>query len=336
MRKDRILLDHGSGGKLSHKLISEMMLPAFDNPLLSQLDDGAVLDMGGQRLAFSTDSYVVDPIFFPGGNIGSLAVHGTVNDLAMCGADPVALSVAMIIEEGFPMVDLQKIVDTMKQAADAAGVAIVTGDTKVVPSGAADGIFINTTGIGKVLEGINVSGANARPGDRILLSGTLADHGIAVLTQREGLRFDSTVISDTAALNHLVRKMFSVSDNIHVLRDPTRGGLGTTLNEIAVASKIGIKIYEDKISIHEEVAGICELLGFDPLYLANEGKLIAMVDPADCEPMLAEMKKDPCGEAANVIGEVVAGHPGKVVMETRIGGSRIIDMLTGEQLPRIC
>ncbi len=336
MSKDRILLDHGSGGKLSHQLISRVMLPAFDDPLLSQLDDGAVLNLGGSRLAFSTDSYVVDPIFFPGGNIGSLAVHGTVNDLAMCGADPVALSVAMIIEEGFPMADLQKIVDTMKQAVDAAGVSVVTGDTKVVPSGAADGMFINTTGIGKVPGDIRVSGANARPGNRILLSGTLADHGIAVLTQREGLRFDSEVKSDTAALNRLVRRMFSVSRDIRVLRDPTRGGLGTTLNEIAVASQVGIRIYEDRLPIHQEVAGICELLGFDPLYLANEGKLIAMVDQPDCEPILAAMKTDPCGQAAVVIGEVVTGHPGKVVMQTRIGGDRIIDMLTGEQLPRIC
>lgn len=336
MSKDRILLDHGSGGKLSHKLISEMMLPTFDNPLLSQLDDGAVLNMDGTRMAFSTDSYVVDPIFFPGGNIGSLAVHGTVNDLAMCGADPLVMSVAMIIEEGFPMIDLKKIVDTMKQTADAAGISIVTGDTKVVPGGAADGIFINTTGIGNVPESVQVSGANAQPGDRILLSGTLADHGIAVLTQREGLRFDSEVKSDTAPLNRLVKKMFSVSNRIRVLRDPTRGGLGTTLNEIAAASNIGIRIFEDKIPIHKAVAGICELLGFDPLYLANEGKLIAMVDPVDCAAMLSEMKKDPRGEAATVIGEVVARHPGKVVMETRIGGSRIIDMLTGGQLPRIC
>lgn len=336
MRKDHILLDHGSGGKMSHMLISEIMVPTFDNPVLSQLDDGAILKINGNRLAFSTDSYVVDPIFFPGGNIGTLAVNGTTNDLAMCGADPLFLSLAMIIEEGFPIADLEKIVDSIKQAADKAEISIVTGDTKVVPSGAADRLFINTSGIGKIPKDVDISGANARPGDRILLSGTLADHGIAVLTQREGFQFNSSIKSDTAPLNHMVRKMCSVSQKIRVLRDPTRGGLGTTLNEIAASSKVGIKIYEEKIPIHEEVAGICELLGFDPLYLANEGKLVAMVAPDHYERIFTEMKKDPYGESASVIGEVVADHPGRVVMETRIGGSRIIDMLTGEQLPRIC
>jgi hydrogenase expression/formation protein HypE len=254
----------------------------------------------------------------------------------MCGADPLFLSLAMIIEEGFPIADLEKIVDSIKQAADKAEISIVTGDTKVVPSGAADRLFINTSGIGKIPKDVDISGANARPGDRILLSGTLADHGIAVLTQREGFQFNSSIKSDTAPLNHMVRKMCSVSQKIRVLRDPTRGGLGTTLNEIAASSKVGIKIYEEKIPIHEEVAGICELLGFDPLYLANEGKLVAMVAPDHYERIFTEMKKDPYGESASVIGEVVADHPGRVVMETRIGGSRIIDMLTGEQLPRIC
>lgn len=336
MRNDHILLDHGSGGKMSHLLVSEIMLPAFDNPILSQLDDGAILNINGSRLAFSTDSYVVDPIFFPGGDIGDLAVNGTTNDLAMCGADPLVLSLAMIIEEGFPIADLEKIIKSMKQAADEAEITIVTGDTKVVPSGAADRIFINTSGIGTIPKGVDISGANARPGDQILLSGTLADHGIAVLTQREGIQFNSSVKSDTAPLNHMARKMRSVSKKIHVLRDPTRGGLGTTLNEIAASSKVGIKIVEDKIPIHDEVAGLCELLGFDPLYIANEGKLIAMVAPDHCERILKEMKKNPYGQSACVIGEVVEDHPKRVVMETRIGGSRIIDMLIGEQLPRIC
>lgn len=336
MRNDHILLDHGSGGKMSHLLVSEIMLPAFDNPILSQLDDGAILNINGSRLAFSTDSYVVDPIFFPGGDIGDLAVNGTTNDLAMCGADPLVLSLAMIIEEGFPIADLEKIIKSMKQAADEAEITIVTGDTKVVPSGAADRIFINTSGIGTIPKGVDISGANARPGDQILLSGTLADHGIAVLTQREGIQFNSSIKSDTAPLNHMTQKMRSVSKKIHVLRDPTRGGLGTTLNEIAASSKVGIKIVEDKIPIHDEVAGLCELLGFDPLYIANEGKLIAMVAPDHCERILKEMKKNPYGKSACVIGEVVEDHPKRVVMETRIGGSRIIDMLIGEQLPRIC
>jgi hydrogenase expression/formation protein HypE len=336
MKTDRITLDHGSGGKISHQFTENLLLPLFDNPILSQLDDGAVLAVGGQRLAFSTDSYVVDPIFFPGGSIGDLAVNGTVNDLAMCGAEPQYLSVGLIIEEGFPMADLERVAGDMAAAALAAGVTVVTGDTKVVPQGAADKVFINTSGIGLVPQGVNVGGGRARPGDRVLLSGTLADHGVTVLTQREQMGFDLDVASDTAPLNKMVQQMLAVCRDIHVLRDPTRGGLGTTLNEIARQSRVGIRIHETRLPVRESVAGLCELLGFDPLYLANEGKLLAIVPAGDSDVVLAAMRQDPAGRHACCIGEVAEGSPGKVFMSTAIGGSRIVDMLTGEQLPRIC
>ncbi len=336
MKTDKILLDHGSGGKMSHSLVTDLVLPIFDNPLLKTLHDGAILDIDGKRLAFSTDSYVVDPIFFPGGSIGDLAVNGTVNDVAMCGAVPLYLSAGLIIEEGFSMGDLEKILNDMKKAAEKAGVKVVTGDTKVVPKGEADKIFINTSGIGLIPEGVDISGENARPGDIIILSGTIGDHGMTVLTQREGLTFDSSLKSDTAPLNHMVARMLSISKDIHVLRDPTRGGVGTALNEIAGKSNVGIRIYEEKIPLKNETAGICELLGFDPLYVANEGKLIAVVDAGCAEEVLSAIKKDDYGKDACIIGEVVSDHSGKVVMQTRIGGSRIIDMLTGAQLPRIC
>jgi hydrogenase expression/formation protein HypE len=336
METEKILLDHGSGGKISHSLTQEILLPVFGNALLEPLDDGAVLEFDGVRLAFSTDSYTVDPIFFPGGSIGDLAVNGTVNDVTMCGATPLYLSVGLIIEEGFPMDDLRRIVRDMGDAAEKAGVMVATGDTKVVPKGAADGIFINTSGIGRILPGIKVSGTNARVGDRILLSGSIADHGATVMIHREGMHFDAPVKSDSAPLNHMVASMFQVSRNIHVLRDPTRGGLGTALSEIAGKSDVGIRIEEDRILVRKEVAGICELLGFDPLYLANEGKLVAFVDPADAEDVLAAMRENEYGKDACIIGEVIDTHPGKVFLKTRIGGTRILDMLTGEQLPRIC
>lgn len=336
MKPDRILLDHGSGGRVSHHMTREMLLPAFDNPILARLDDGAVFTLGGVRLAFSTDSYTVDPIFFPGGNIGELAVHGTVNDLAMCGAEPVYLSAALIIEEGFPLADLRTIVAAMGRAAEAAGVRVVTGDTKVVPRGAADRIFINTSGIGLIADGVEVSGRRARPGDRVLLSGPIADHGVSVLAAREGLSFQTPVVSDTAPLNHMVRRMLAAAPGVRVLRDPTRGGLGTALCEIAGQSGVGVLIDEGRLPVRPEVAGLCELLGLDPLYLANEGKLIAFVAPEDAEAVLAAMRADERGREAVAIGEAVAAHPGKVVMNTRIGGTRIVDMLTGEQLPRIC
>lgn len=336
MKKDKILLDHGSGGKIANNLIADLMLPLFDNPILSRLDDGASLDINGMRLAFSTDSYVVDPIFFPGGDIGELAVNGTVNDISMCGAEPLYLSAGLIIEEGFSMMDLEQILRSMGAAAQKAGVMIVTGDTKVVPRGAADKIFINTTGIGIIPEGIHVSGSLARPGDQVILSGTIADHGVTILAQREGLKFDAPVSSDTAPLNHLVSGMLSACRDIHVLRDPTRGGMATVLNEIASASNVGIRIHENKIPVNKAVAGICELLGFDPLYMANEGKLLAFVEKRHARGVLAVMHEDPLGRDACIIGEVIEAHPGKVIMETRIGGERIVDMLTGEQLPRIC
>ena len=336
MKPDKILLDHGSGGKISHSLTTDMLLPVFDNPILAQLNDGAIFELQGMRFAFSTDSYTVDPIFFPGGNIGDLAINGTVNDVAMCGGDPVYLSVGLIIEEGFSMTDLEKIISEMGMAAETAGVTVVTGDTKVVPKGAVDKIFINTSGIGLIPPNVDIASHHAKPGDQIILSGTIADHGITILTRREGLSFKTSITSDTAPLNHMVKQMLTTGRGIHVLRDPTRGGVGTALNEIAEKSKIGIKIYEEKIPLKKEVAAACELLGFDPLYLANEGKLLAFVCAEDTDAVLAAIKTNPFGKDAAVIGEVVEDHIGKVILETRIGGMRIVDMLAGEQLPRIC
>jgi hydrogenase expression/formation protein HypE len=336
MKADKILLDHGSGGKISHSLTRDLLLPAFDNPALAMLDDGAILQMGGGRIAFSTDSYVVDPIFFPGGGIGDLAVNGTVNDVAMCGARPLYLSAGLIIEEGFAMKDLERVVAQMGQAAKTAGVSVVTGDTKVVPKGAVDKIYINTAGVGIVAENINVSGSNARPGDAVILSGTMADHGMTILTQRGELAFESNVQSDSAPLNHMVADILETDCDVHVLRDPTRGGVGTTLNEIADKSKVGIRIHEERLPVRPEVAGICDLLGFDPLYVANEGKLLAFVPEDQAETVLAAICRSAYGKEACIIGEVVGDHPGRVIMRTRIGGERIVDMLTGEQLPRIC
>ena len=336
MTPKKILLDHGSGGKASHQLISETFLPAFENEILAALNDGAVLEIGEKRLAFSTDSFVVDPIFFPGGCIGDLAINGTVNDIAMCGATPLYLSVSLIIEEGFSVEDLNKILSEMKRAAHKADVKIVTGDTKVVSKGAADKIFINTSGIGIIDDGIHISGQNARPGDKVLISGNIAEHGMTILSNREGLAFETSLVSDSAPLNHMVKKMLSVSKKIHVLRDPTRGGVGTALNEIAIQSKMGIRIYENLVPIKPDVAAICELLGFDPLYVANEGKLIAIVAADDADKVLCAVRESEFGKDARLIGEVVDEQPEQVFMVTRIGGQRIIDMLAGEQLPRIC
>lgn len=336
MKTDKILLDHGSGGRISHNLITDMVLPIFDNSILSQLNDGAIFDFGGGRVAFSTDTYVVNPIFFPGGNIGDLAINGTINDLAMCGATPLYLSAGLIIEEGFSIADLEKILKVMGAAADVAGVKVVTGDTKVVQKGAADRIFINTSGVGLIPENVDIASHKALVGDKIILSGSIADHGITVLTQREGMAFDSSVVSDTAPLNRMVKGMLFVCNDIHVLRDPTRGGVGTALNEIADKSRVGVKIYEEKIPLKKEVAGVCELLGFDPLYIPNEGKLLAFVGADYAEEVLAAIREDEFGKDASIIGEVISDFPGRVLMETRIGGTRIVDMLTGEQLPRIC
>ncbi len=336
MKPDKILLDHGSGGKMSHLLISEMIMPIFDNPVLSKADDGAILDILGKKVAFSTDSFVVDPLFFPGGNIGDLAVNGTVNDLVVCGASPLCMSVALIIEEGFPAADLETILQSMNAAAKAVGIQIVTGDTKVVPKGAADKLFINTSGIGWIPEHVEAGADRVKPGDLILLSGAIAEHGMTILTQRQGLKFDAPLFSDTAPLHHIVKRMVMVSRKVHAMRDLTRGGLGTALNEIAEKSGVGMKIYEDKIPVKPEVMGVCELLGFDPLYVANEGKLIAFVAAEGADAVLSAMKRDKLGKDACIIGEVTDEHPKKIYMTTRIGGSRIVDMLAGDQLPRIC
>ena len=315
---EKVLLAHGGGGTLSHKLIQKMFLPQFDNPLLNAEHDGAVFEMGGNRFAFSTDSYVVQPIFFPGGDIGELAVNGTVNDLCMCGAKPLFISAGFILEEGFPMEDLWKIVQSMQRAAKKAGVQIVTGDTKVVDKGKGDKIFINTSGIGIVGKGTRISPLNAKVGDAILLNGRIADHGIAIMSAREGLTFDTAVESDTAALNGLVESMFDASKNIHVLRDPTRGGIASALNEIAMTANIGIHIEEDNIPITEDVKGACEILGLDPLYIANEGKLLAFVAAEDAGTVLHAMRTHPLGKEAESIGHGVSEHPKNVVMKTTI------------------
>jgi len=333
--KDKILLAHGSGGKLAHELIEKSFVKALANPLLAKLDDSAVFDLSG-RLAFTTDSYVVSPIFFPGGDIGKLAVCGTVNDLAMSGAKPLYLSLSFIIEEGLLQSELEQIVDSVQRAAQEAGVEIVTGDTKVVPKGSADKLFINTAGVGIIAEGVNISGSNARPGDKVILSGTIGDHGIAVMSQREGLSFSTKLESDCAPLGGLVAEMLNASLNIHCLRDPTRGGLATSLNELAKQSKVSIRIEEQKIPLREEVLAACEMLGFDPLYVANEGKLVTIVPAEDADKVLKAMRKNRYGENAAIIGEVRAENPGRVVMKTVLGASRIVDMLVGDLLPRIC
>jgi len=332
---DRILLAHGSGGRLAHQLVEQSFVKALANPILDRLDDAAVFELGG-RLAFTTDSYTVSPIFFPGGDIGKLAICGTVNDLAMSGARPAYLSLACIIEEGLSREELDRVVASIKQAAGEAGVEIITGDTKVVDRGSADKLFINTAGIGAIPPGVNVSGANARPGDKVLLSGTIGEHGIAVLSQREGLRFSTSLKSDCAPLAKLVADMLAASPNIHCLRDPTRGGLATTLNELAAQSSVGIRIEEETVPILEEVLAACEMLGLDPLYVANEGKLIAIVPAEDTGRVLTAMKGSRYGEQAAIIGEVTGEHPGRVVMKTNLGTTRIVDMLTGDPLPRIC
>ena len=331
-----IVLAHGSGGKLSQQLMQSVVLPRFRNELLAPLHDGAIFALDGARLAFSTDSYVVSPLFFPGGDIGKLAVHGTVNDLAMCGARPMYLSVGFILEEGTAMDDFARVVGSMREAADAAGVKLVTGDTKVVDRGKADGIFINTSGIGVIPEGVDISPARALPGDKILLSGEIAVHGIAIMSVREGLEFETEIASDTAPLNGLVEAMLAVGGDIHVLRDPTRGGVTSALTEIAQSAGVGMLIEEARIPIGEEVKGACEILGLDPLYVANEGKLIAVVAPGAAEGVLAAMRAHPLGREAAIIGEVTAEHPAFVLMKTRVGGTRVVDMLSGEQLPRIC
>ena len=332
----QVLLGHGSGGKLSADLVRDVFLAAFHNPILDRLNDQAVIEINGLRLAFTTDSFVVKPLFFPGGDIGSLAVHGTVNDLAMGGAQPLFLSAAFIIEEGFSIDTLHRVALSLQEAAVAAGVQVVTGDTKVVEKGSGDGVFVNTSGLGLIPEGISLSADRARPGDRILLSGPIGDHGIAILAQREGLEFEGPIESDSAPLHSLVADMLAASREIHAMRDPTRGGLSSALNELAARANVGIEIDERAIPVREEVKGACELLGLDPLYVANEGKLVAIVAPGVEDRVLAAMRQHPLGQEAAVIGTVTAAHPRLVTMRTRVGPSRIVDMLAGDQLPRIC
>ncbi len=333
---DKVMLAHGGGGKLSNQLIQKMFISEFDNSMINAMHDGAIFEVNKGRLAFSTDSFVVQPIFFPGGNIGELAVNGTVNDIACCGAVPKYLSLSFIIEEGLPMVDLWKIVQSIKLAAIEANVKIVTGDTKVVDKGKGDKIFINTSGIGVIENNINISPTNCKAGDLIIVNGNIADHGIAIMSSRQGLEFETTIESDTAPLNGLIQDILNVSKNIRVLRDPTRGGLSSALNEIAQSSNLGIEIYENQLPILEEVKGACEILGLDPLYIANEGKVLVFVPKEEADKVLSVMKAHKYGKNSAIIGKLCNEHPKMLRMKTTIGSTRIVDMISGEQLPRIC
>jgi hydrogenase expression/formation protein HypE len=331
-----ILLGHGSGGLLSHDLIEKVFLHHFGNALLSPLEDSALFESPGSLLAFTTDSYVVKPIFFPGGDIGRLAVCGTVNDLSMRGARPLHLSAGFIIEEGLPIGELERVVASMHAAADEAGVTIICGDTKVVERHAADKLFINTSGVGAVTRNIDISVRNAQPGDSVIVSGTVGDHGVTVLSQRQGLQFTSPIKSDVAPLNGLVQEMLAGSPSIHAMRDPTRGGLATTLNEIAKSSRVGIEIEEDRVPVSEAVERACEMLGLDHLYLANEGKLVAVVAKEGTERLLDVMRNHVYGSGASVIGQVTSERPGRVVMRNRYGIKRFVEVLASDQFPRIC
>lgn len=335
MSEGRITLSYGSGGRLTHQLIRDIFVRYLDNPFLSQLNDSAIVKLDG-RIAFTTDSYVVNPIFFPGGDIGRLAVNGTVNDLAMVGAEPLYISLGIIIEEGLLMDELERIVVSVRDAAEEAGVKVVTGDTKVVEKGKADKIFINTSGVGIIPEGIDIRGDRAKPGDLIIVSGTIGDHGIAILSERKGLNFSTNLKSDTAPLNRLVKSMIEITPDIHVLRDPTRGGLASTLNEIAQASNVGLEIYESEIPINKAVKNACDLLGLDPLYIANEGKLIAIVPEEKADLLVDVMRKSQYGKDTKIIGRVTEEHPGIVILVTGLGAKRILHMLSGDPLPRIC
>ncbi len=337
----QIVLGHGSGGKLTAELIDKVFRPAFANPFLDKLDDQAVVQVNGSRLAFTTDSFVVTPIFFPGGDIGRLAINGTVNDLAMSGARPLYLAAAFILEEGLIADDLRRIVESMRDAANEAGVLLVTGDTKVVNRGKGDQIFITTTGLGVIDIPVEISADRACPGDKIIVNGFIGDHGMAIMSQRENLEFEGAIESDCAPLYGLVSSMLEVIGGdglptIHCLRDPTRGGVATTLNEIAGRSRIGMLLQERDIPVRETVKGACEILGLDPLYVANEGKLIAIVAAEAADEIVQRMRQHPLGAAAVAIGEVVADHAGMVLMKTEIGGTRVLDVMFGEQLPRIC
>jgi hydrogenase expression/formation protein HypE len=332
-----VLMGHGGGGRLSRLLLEQVFLAAYGAPDPAQLHDGAVLDVPAGRIAFSTDSYVISPLFFPGGDIASLAVHGTINDLAMCAAQPIALSAAFVLEEGLPVETLWRLARSMGAAAAAAGVPIVTGDTKVVDRGKGDGVYINTAGIGIIPHGVESAPRRVRPGDAVLVSGVIASHGIAVLSVREGLRFETEVRSDSAALHGLVAALLgALGDDVHVLRDPTRGGVASALNEIAAAAGVGIQLDEAQLPVLEEVRAACELLGLDPLYVANEGKLIAIVAPERADAALGALRAHPLGRDAALIGVVTAEPPGRVTQRSRIGGFRVVELLSGEQLPRIC
>ena len=335
-RRGSVDMSHGSGGRAMAQLIAELFVRHLDNPLLAQGNDQASFEVPAGRMVMATDGHVVSPLFFPGGDIGSLAVHGTINDVAMSGARPLYLSASFILEEGFPLGDLERIVISMAEAASEAGVPVVTGDTKVVESGKGDGVFITTTGIGVVPEGIEISGDLAQAGDAILVSGSIGDHGIAILSKRENLEFETEIRSDSAALHHLVEAMLASVPDVHCLRDPTRGGLGTTLNELAQQSGVGMRVDEEAVPIKPDVAAACELLGIDPLYVANEGKLVAICPADDAKALLAAMRGHPLGGDAAIIGEVVADEHGFVQMQTRFGGQRMVDWPAGEQLPRIC
>ncbi|MCL2776702.1 MAG: hydrogenase expression/formation protein HypE [Polyangiaceae bacterium] len=332
----RVDMSHGSGGRAMAQLISELFAAAFDNAYLAQGNDGAILPATNGRLVMATDAHVVSPLFFPGGDIGCLSVHGTINDVAVMGATPLYLSASFILEEGFPLADLKRIVESMARAARDAGVIVVTGDTKVVQQGKGDGVFISTTGVGVLPGGVDLSGDRARPGDCIVLSGTIGDHGMAILSQREGLEFSAPIVSDTAALHGLIAAMLGSGAALRVLRDPTRGGLATTLNEIAKQSGVGMMLDEAAIKVNPPIEAACEFLGLDPLYVANEGKLVAICAPDDRERLLAVMRAHPLAREAGVIGEVIADAHGFVQMTTKLGGRRVVDWLAGEQLPRIC
>jgi hydrogenase expression/formation protein HypE len=337
MNSDLILLGHGSGGRLSHQLLDELIVPALSSHETAAQNDAALLDSTPGRLAFTTDSYVVDPVFFPGGNIGDLAVNGTVNDLAMMGARPLWMSVGLILEEGFGKGELAEILHSMRRAADLAGIRIVTGDTKVVPRGKADRIFINTSGIGVVEHDLEITGANAHAGDSIIVSGTIGDHGVAVMASREGLELGTSIKSDSAPLNSLVSELVAgLGSSIHVLRDPTRGGVATTLKEIALQSGVDLLLREDSLPVKSDVKGVCSILGLDPLYVANEGKLLLFAAPESAAKAIEIMRRNPLGIDAAIIGEVTGKGAGRISLETCSGGYRSVEMLSGEQLPRIC
>lgn len=336
MKQDRILLAHGAGGKLTHDLVEKLFLPSLDNEILASLDDSAIIPTKTARLAFTIDSYVVKPLFFPGGDIGRLSICGTVNDLAMTGARPLGISISFILEEGFPTQDLERIVSSIKEAALEAGVMVVAGDTKVVEHGAAEGVFVTTSGVGLVPDGVDIRGSRARPGDIVIINGPIGDHEIGVLLARGEFSLKGTIVSDCAPLNGIVQAMLTACGDMHVLRDPTRGGLATVLWEIANASQVGVIIDEDKVTVRQEVRGVCDLLGFDPLYLANEGKLVAFVPQDEARGVLETMRADPLGRESVVIGRVVDDNPGKVLLRTKIGGHRLLEPLSGEQFPRIC